>query len=1347
MKLEEVEIEEEKIKDDDIKKEPTMKLKEYSIINFLFSIKGVDVYFPLEPESKNTSIIVASLETPVKYTLETDVESEYNSTQVIKVNYKIKTSEFIIGIDKGSFSVYEYKDDIIYLNTINQVFDNLDLTFMLKAKLDREKKSNIINITLHMNKELEISVNINHIIVVMDLVDKINEFLDKMKTDNLTVKLKEIIGIKNENENELKKARTLELLEEHRKIDKQNKLLRQETDKINITKYNEIVTYEFIITNISAKFYDVVDGVYQSLFEFSMSNTKIDSFQNSNPRDCSNLVRYLKSTFTHEHKELNTYDKNNFYVYFNIRTKIELKCLNNYLDQWEHFIEPFSINCYYCQFLKRMRPNIEFFAEQMFNINLSLNLAKIFQFAIKKFSMNREEAKKNKEGKLFKNDVIPDAPHYLGYENPILVFENYSGADMEIWFDNIKYDINSDKIIKLKNKQKFELTSSILKNYDVIKENNNLNSTLSYKFCLDKDFINSEKIDEKNLVGNYFNINYHHIDIHDINDSVKISIESCSDNLLCRHVFFNSLISIRNNTKFNEIQLCNNDNTQKIILSDNKRQPIPLSWFLSNKNKNIDLVSNNDSQVLIQNLSKVNDINKSIKFKNGDIILIDVVRYKINLEEYFANKNPSEKKEIYRVDIILSSPISLINNTPYEFITNDNNKILSQKTLDIYSNNFELISEYVKITNEKGKRKKNTEREIIMKILKDIKLQLKYENKIFDAMSYIEEKKSNNEDEKNEEGKAINNFSTYNKNLSVLLKDKNSKSYLICRLFFNNPYEFVSYNNNIYENMKIELNSFKYEIIFDYYFVNRTNLDLYFNNKVIDKVDSKDNLLISAKKNIPVSKILLNNKIKLKGKDDYWSQTFEASALGDEVTLNVKSGKETYRSLGIMIRISKLFAKSITFIIEDKYLIMNDLPFEINIREDKSSKKMTINGNENKVLILTKESLNKKNNFRIGVDNCYSHKFDIDKLGTYDFLIEYDQQIFEQKKIDVNDKLVELNDKKYYPVRCVINTVSKNIVYVLFSYNKNYINQLRNFTTQNIEIILNKDKYAKYIIKPEMTIPLIYSYKDSYQSFETLKIIFSDKSSEIVTLNEIDTLFSGKKKDYIIKIHPENNNSSKCISIYNKNDDNVLEEKQINNDIKKYTKVEGLSMKVFLKGIGVSIIDETPKETFYLSLYDIKLIYKYSNATNILKEMKQYNSITFRLKNLQLDYCLDNSYDIIINPSNQLLPPKPNEKVKEEKSFIEKVFEDKVDETPFLQFVSSQEIRLDKKENEEENKLIYSLYPEIGIIIQEFEIRINTILINSLISIIIQYMLIFFPPEDDNNELSKIMMKIIKKKK
>jgi hypothetical protein len=98
----------------------------------------------------------------------------------------------------------------------------------------------------------------------------------------------------------------------------------------------------------------------------------------------------------------------------------------------------------------------------------------------------------------------------------------------------------------------------------------------------------------------------------------------------------------------------------------------------------------------------------------------------------------------------------------------------------------------------------------------------------------------------------------------------------------------------------------------------------------------------------------------LRGKYNSWSDKFESSALGEDFTLNINNGNKTYNSLGIKIRISNLFNKSFTYIIEDKYIVINDLPFDINIKENTSSIIMKVKSKENKVLLLNEESLEKK---------------------------------------------------------------------------------------------------------------------------------------------------------------------------------------------------------------------------------------------------------------------------------------------------------------------------------------------------------------------------------------------------
>ena len=113
---------------------------------------------------------------------------------------------------------------------------------------------------------------------------------------------------------------------------------------------------------------------------------------------------------------------------------------------------------------------------------------------------------------------------------------------------------------------------------------------------------------------------------------------------------------------------------------------------------------------------------------------------KFNLDEYYRNKNLVNKNEIYKVQIRITPPIHLINSTPYDFIINNNEKIISQQSIYSYHKNANLFLEYRQNINETDKKFKNNKMEIIMRIIKDIKLQIMYDNDIILADTYITEK-------------------------------------------------------------------------------------------------------------------------------------------------------------------------------------------------------------------------------------------------------------------------------------------------------------------------------------------------------------------------------------------------------------------------------------------------------------------------------------------------------------------------------------------------------------------------------------------------------------------------------
>ena len=79
-----------------------------------------------------------------------------------------------------------------------------------------------------------------------------------------------------------------------------------------------------------------------------------------------------------------------------------------------------------------------------------------------------------------------------------------------------------------------------------------------------------------------------------------------------------------------------------------------------------------------------------------------------------------------------------------------------------------------------------------------------------------------------------------------------------------------------------------------------------------------------------------------------------------------------------------------------------------------------------------------------------------------------------------------------------------------------------------------------------------------------------------------------------------------------------------------------------LYGIGVSIMDSKPQELFYISLYgiDLHVTNTIIKNNNIVKNIEKY--LLF-LKNIQIDYCLNDSFRNIFNPKTQILPSTEKE--------------------------------------------------------------------------------------------------------
>ena len=82
--------------------------------------------------------------------------------------------------------------------------------------------------------------------------------------------------------------------------------------------------------------------------------------------------------------------------------------------------------------------------------------------------------------------------------------------------------------------------------------------------------------------------------------------------------------------------------TEKIILSNKKKQAVPISWLLDRANRSLNLIHNSSKVLLMRDMNDISNMCRVVKFNNGNTIMIDMVRYKFNLEEYYTNKKCSK---------------------------------------------------------------------------------------------------------------------------------------------------------------------------------------------------------------------------------------------------------------------------------------------------------------------------------------------------------------------------------------------------------------------------------------------------------------------------------------------------------------------------------------------------------------------------------------------------------------------------------------------------------------------------------------------------------------------------------
>lgn len=479
----------------------------------------------------------------------------------------------------------------------------------------------------------------------------------------------------------------------------------------------------------------------------------------------------------------------------------------------------------------------------------------------------------------------------------------------------------------------------------------------------------------------------------------------------------------------------------------------------------------------------------------------------------------------------------------------------------------------------------------------------------------------------------------------------------------------------------------------------------------------------------------------------------------------VNSSNKINYEFATIITSSNNFNYSTILIIEPRHIMINktglDLKFRQVLSKDHFSKEtqLILNDSE-KVVKLTKYANEKhlkniqffiNSGFHDNEDlsnDLWSQVINIDNLQEYNLAI-YLPHYFDFKKSSQIDPAKTKNiyqyDEhcKFYLIRVTLQTMDNGLIYIILSEPKFPQFLVKNVTKEIVKIKQNGTNIV-YTIAPGTLVPYTLrdlQLADSGKSVE-IEILNKKATLSLDTIEETSQLVLDKEKDLknSLTFASYNSNINNTLNIEEQEKDNLKQELleklenptvffSVSTDNKNVTRIinintnfddeEGLidakqhfiakKMKASvvnftfkIKGIGLSIIDSFPKEVFYISFYHLTVILRNYVAQNDFV-ISRYANYVIYLKNFQVDYCLEGSFNQIIYPKNQYIPFKLNQIKKE-------------DHTDFVELMVTKAFSTNIQNDSETDKIA-----QIQFILQEFNVKIDQQVINVLLELINQF--------------------------
>ena len=957
-------------------------------------------------------------------------------------------------------------------------------------------------------------------------------------------------------------------------------------------------------------------------------------------------------------------------------------------------------------------------------------------------------------------------------EGAVISISNHTGVDVSFSFESNPQNI---KVLKPNELMAFSKNDLIMaKGIEKGGFNKNIN-TMSVSI-LNSDTIHGINFNHNNACQYKLKVSKDS-KIYTIYFSIKVKTQG-----VVKKIFFTSALSIYNNTIYDKIFfMINNKNIERNIIEipKDRRRYIPISWFLCETPESeirVKFGENGEEHLIFYHAVEmmIEPVNKKKEEEN--------MKLKSKIIKQYENCNNLEKKDIIEKikneakNLKCSKIVEIKDNNANP---NSNNK-MQYVCLDYYifqskSHSKIINSEYNKKNAYKRKdtlysekiNLQNTELEFSYEYIIYIHPAITFFNSLpFDLdVSINDFIKFKLEKNKSENIYYINPENLNNKGMSIKLilnyYDKKYRSDYHIPIDDLSEIELSEEGNDLAEkknfNMlklpkEIELDSDikyalkligfsckSYNMTFysDYIVNNRLPYPLWClpcNKKGISGF--KKDIIGNKQKELPKNSLNLitlpndEDKFIIRSETSNWSNPFDINTIGVNGAITIDSQVESARKniltkskdIACLISKSQKYKKSTVIVFEQRFLLFNNLGFDIYFKQEKDVDILIQDKTEKELFYRDKEKI-----YRLGLKNSddrlisYSQPFSADNVNDVDLLIKIGNKDLHKYKQFRNNIFMNNSKDNYILIRIINKTYDDGTFYLLIILPVFPFMEINNETEEPITIIETTDnKKDRTIIEPHIKrkkFPFVW--KNTYEpkdnlDFEingsTTNFSFSKLEKKIIT---VDIKSTGKKKYYKYKVYRKNKGMTRELKIVEIPENKAIENKFLDTVFfLKSKRPSSSSYVVNLNGIGFSIINNVPRELFYISLYDIKIQYL-SNflQTDYGTKTQTTENIELYLKNFQIDYCLNDSIKKIIFPTNQMTPAREAE--------LEETGQNNVIEE-FVPFLSLLVTRHNSKNDKKSESISY--YKQIDLVIQEFNIIVEQYVLTCLLELLNEIM-------------------------